>query len=163
MKRTFPAVTVNTMLHKTRSNAQNIVVMGFIVAAAIFCVLVLKSSVAPPSPSQHQASQEIVAALRQQIRGLMDMRVAYGELYCRLHGIGPTGGFCVHDTTDVGGNSAWDAPVCKELAQLFAGKRVLDLGCGLGHYGRCLTAAGTGIQWTGLDGSEGIQKATGEE
>lgn len=102
------------------------------------------------------------AALRAQNEALIRHRIAYGELHCKLHGVGPTGGFCVNGTEDVGGNTQWDGPFCSKLAKLFAGKSVLDLGCGLGHYGKCLHAAGTGVKWFGVDGSEGIERATGE-
>ncbi len=54
----------------------------------------------------------------------------------------------------------WDKPLCARMAQLFKGNSVLDLGCGLGHYGKCLTSANAGITWAGLDGSEGIEAAT---
>lgn len=105
---------------------------------------------------------EVVAGLRNQIASLMKSRVNYGELYCEKHGIGPTGGFCVKsDTEGVGGNNEWDQPTCTLLADVFAEKTVLDIGCGLGWYGKCLNQADKNVKWTGLDGSEGIEKATG--
>ncbi|KAF8070957.1 hypothetical protein HT031_001038 [Scenedesmus sp. PABB004] len=66
------------------------------------------------------------------------------------------GGFCVNAThPNAGGNNQWDAPLCEALAtQLLRGAAVLDLGAGLGHYGKCLAGAKAGIKWTGLDGSE---------
>lgn len=109
-------------------------------------------------PGSSHPSQ-IVAALRAQNDALLKHRVAYGELFCKLHGIGPTGGFCVNGTKNVGGNAVWDPPVCTQLAKLFAGKSVLDLGCGLGHYGKCLSAANTGARWFGVDGLKRPQVA----
>lgn len=107
--------------------------------------------------------QEAIHGLRSQLATLMQMRVQYGEMYCEKHGIGPTGGFCVKTTeTDVGGNTLWDKFACTRMADILAGSRVLDLGCGLGRYGACLDQAGKDIAWTGYDGSEGIERATGE-
>lgn len=133
-----------------------VLLLSACVLATGSCKEVKRTSIATPA-----ATAEVLA-LRAQVNGLLKMRVAYGELYCKLHGIGPSGGFCVKDTSDVGGNSALDEPVCALFAKMFASKSVLDLGCGLGQYGRCLRAAGTGVRWTGLDGSEGIENATGE-
>lgn len=109
---------------------------------------------------------DTVAGMRVQLERLLKLRVAYGEMYCKQHGIGPTGGFCVKkdekgNVPDVGGNAQWDAPVCTRMAELFAGASVLDFGCGMGWYGRCLTAANKGIKWVGMDGSEGIENVTG--
>jgi predicted TPR repeat methyltransferase len=103
----------------------------------------------------------VVNALRAQVASLMKMRVAYGEMYCEKHGIGPTGGYCVKTAEEeVGYNHYWDSKACARMAELFAGSTVLDLGCGLGWYGKCLQEAGKSIEWTGFDGSEGIEKAT---
>ncbi len=91
----------------------------------------------------------------------MKLRMAYGEMYCEKHGIGPTGGYCVKRAeVAVGGNHKWDKPACSRMAEIFAGSTVLDLGCGLGWYGKCLQEAGKNIRWTGYDGSEGIESAT---
>lgn len=91
----------------------------------------------------------------------MKLRIAYGEMYCEKHGIGPTGGFCVKSAAQSeGGNHMWDKPLCTRMAEIFADSSVLDLGCGLGWYGKCLEGAGKNIKWMGLDGSEGIEKAT---
>ena len=103
-------------------------------------------------------------SLRDQVEQLTRLRVDYGKLHCKLHGIGPTGGFCVNKThADVGGNMHWDKPVCSEMSKMMAHSSVLDLGCGLGHYGRCLQANEKSISWLGYDGSEGIEDATGKQ
>jgi hypothetical protein len=137
-----------------------LLILNALLLSSILCYQYSSSRSAGPTSSTG-SRDDVVTALRSQIEALLNMRVDYGELYCKLHGIGPTGGFCVNSTADVGGNTAWDSAVCARLSKLFAAKTVLDFGCGLGHYGRCLQSAGTGIHWTGYDGSEGIEKATG--
>jgi hypothetical protein len=103
-----------------------------------------------------------LAVLREQLASLLKLRVEYGQLSCQVNGIGPTGGFCLSkDAVHVGGNHQWDAPMCQKMADMFAGKTVLDLGAGLGHYGKCLGEADPSITWFGVDGSEGIENATG--
>lgn len=47
-------------------------------------------------------------ALRKQVASLTKLRVAYGELFCEKHGIGPTGGYCVKSSDrQEGGNHHW--------------------------------------------------------
>lgn len=102
-----------------------------------------------------------LAVLREQLASLLQLRVEYGQLSCQVNGIGPTGGFCLNkDAIHVGGNHMWDAPMCQKMADMFAGKTVLDLGAGLGHYGKCLREADPSITWSGADGSEGIEDVT---
>lgn len=110
---------------------------------------------------------EVVSTLMEQVKSLMEIRVAYGDMYCREHDIGPTGGFCLETSNDPGAmngslNGFDDFDLCDRLAEFFANKRVLDLGCGMGHYGKCLQKAQKNISWSGYDGSEGITKATGK-
>lgn len=96
---------------------------------------------------------------------LRQLRVEYGEMYCRQHKIGPRGGFCLNISSSdaqVGGNHYLDRPLCDKLSHLFSGKNILDLGCGLGQYGKCLKEKDDNISWSGYDGAEGIEKATGQ-
>ena len=84
--------------------------------------------------------------------------------HCEKYDIGPTGGYCVHNTTieTTGNHNTLDEHVCEKLAkELFAGKSVIDLGCGRGQYGGCFARYNTGIQYEGYDGSEGIEYSTG--
>lgn len=92
----------------------------------------------------------------------MKLRIDYGAMYCEKYGIGPTGGFCLDTPSGpvVGGNDIWDTELCEGLGHLFSNQSVLDLGCGLGHYGRCLADMAEDIDWTGLDGGEGVEKVT---
>jgi len=108
--------------------------------------------------------EDVIHILLEQVKSLMEIRIAYGEMYCREHEIGPTGGFCLETSTDPGvaDNSRLDVDLCDRLAKLFANKSVLDLGCGMGQYGKCLQEAQKNISWSGYDGSEGVTKATGE-
>jgi SAM-dependent methyltransferase len=108
--------------------------------------------------------EDLVSTLLEQVESLMEIRIAYGEMYCREHEIGPTGGFCLETSADPGvaSNSYLDIDLCDRLTKLFANKRVLDLGCGLGQYGKCLQKAEKNISWSGYDGSEGITKVTGK-
>jgi trans-aconitate methyltransferase len=52
-----------------------------------------------------------------------------------------------------------DFDLCDQLTELFANTKVLDLGCGMGHYGECLQKVQKNISWSGYDGSEGISEA----
>lgn len=91
----------------------------------------------------------------------MKLRKDYGEMYCAQHGVGPTGGYCLTKKKIIGSNEYWDPAACNKMAEIFARSSVLDLGCGLGWYGKCLEKAGRRIRWTGFDGAEGVEKATG--
>lgn len=109
------------------------------------------------------ACNDSMSALQEQLNAMHGLRVAYGKMYCAEHGIGPTGGFCLYGSnkTDIGGHSWMDQKLCTNLGQLFAGKSVMDFGCGRGQYGKCFEALDAGISWTGYDGSEGIFESTG--
>ena len=83
-------------------------------------------------------------------------RVA-GDLLCNATGKGPTGGFCTPDSQNAG---CLPSEMAKKLAQLFHGKSVLDLGCGLGEYGKYFNEHDSSVQWMGLDGGEGVEEWT---
>jgi 2-polyprenyl-3-methyl-5-hydroxy-6-metoxy-1,4-benzoquinol methylase len=107
---------------------------------------------------------ESVSTLLEQVESLMEIRIAYGDMYCREHEIGPPGGFCLETSTDPGvlDNTHLDVDLCDRLIKLFVNKRVLDRGCGLGQYGKCLQEAQKNISWAGYDGLEGVTKVTGK-
>lgn len=49
------------------------------------------------------------------------------------------GGFCLtREDRSVGANDYLDEGLAAQVVSLFRHSRVLDLGCGLGHYGRYL-------------------------
>ena len=67
------------------------------------------------------------------------MRALLGALSCKVQGVGPTGGFClsVESPGESPGLNAVDEGYAKVLGELFTGQSVLDVGTGLGNYGRC--------------------------
>ena len=89
-------------------------------------------------------------------------RRAAGILSCQQHGAGPTGGFCQHLVSRYKKTNECIAHgLASELALLFDGASVLDLGCGLGQYGAAFANSSSTVRWLGLDGAEGIAEATG--
>ncbi|KAG2427608.1 hypothetical protein HXX76_012261 [Chlamydomonas incerta] len=95
-----------------------------------------------------------LAFLRRKVRAL---RIAYGSAYCDLHGIGPSGGFCLQPpaatatataaaaaaaTAGLVTGTLLDRPLCAAVAKLVAGTHVADFGAGRGQYGTCLLAGG---------------------
>lgn len=87
-----------------------------------------------------------------------------GKLACRLNGIGPTGGFCRSKEQPRAAGGFWLAKnLIHEMGTYFSstpGATVLDLGCGLGQYGKYLQEVFPQLTWLGLDGSEQIEEAT---
>ena len=47
-----------------------------------------------------------------------------------------------------------------KLGRLFAGGDVLDVGCGVGAYGKYFRSHAPSVRWIGVDGSENIEEAT---
>ena len=91
---------------------------------------------------------------------LHQQRQQLGQICCQANGVGPTGGFCLtKEEAVVGGNGQWDSRITAEMQILFQTKSVLDLGCGLGHYGKAFDE-GSSVRWTGYDGSENIETVT---
>ena len=84
-----------------------------------------------------------------------------GELSCRFRNIGPTGGFC-RDITNPGqgGGSLLGAHIADELGRIFGKSSVIDMGCGLGQYGRYFNKHFPDVQWVGVDGAERVEEAT---
>eukprot|EP00326_Haptolina_ericina_P030210 CAMPEP_0181169566 /NCGR_PEP_ID=MMETSP1096-20121128/884_1 /TAXON_ID=156174 ORGANISM="Chrysochromulina ericina, Strain CCMP281" /NCGR_SAMPLE_ID=MMETSP1096 /ASSEMBLY_ACC=CAM_ASM_000453 /LENGTH=201 /DNA_ID=CAMNT_0023257035 /DNA_START=287 /DNA_END=889 /DNA_ORIENTATION=- len=116
----------------------------------------------PPSP-QHHALADAVANMTVEMQ---HWRRVAGSYACVVHGIGPTGGFCMDPTRPPRGHSnACLAPRLADLLirHLFTGTDVLDLGCGVGQYGehfRRRSYERLGTTWLGIDGSEYIEEAT---
>lgn len=73
-----------------------------------------------------------------------------------------TGGFCLTATDVLGGNNIVDRRLADYLAEnVFAGKTVIDLGAGLGHYGKIFQEEGSKVAgWEGYDGAMNVEKAT---
>ena len=140
---------------------------------AVLIVLPCADTSAPDAPR----TEDLLLTRLQRIDSLrLQWRAKAGALWCKHvnQKVGPTGGFCLSASApNFGGNQFWSRPLGKALAQLFQSKvsvlpqslatrkvSVLDLGCGLGHYGKYLKAHAPGVEWVGLDGSEGIEEAT---
>eukprot|EP00906_Rhabdomonas_costata_P031664 RCo044696 len=84
-----------------------------------------------------------------------------GRLSCAGKGMGPTGGFCLTKRRKhVGGNHLWGENFARFMAGLMRNQTVLDLGCGLGHYGKFFRRYFPDIRWLGLDGSEQVEEVT---
>lgn len=64
------------------------------------------------------------------------LRRALASLFCELRGVGPTGGFCLDAKNNghVGGNDVLPRELAVQLAALFDGASVANLGAGVGHY-----------------------------
>ena len=73
-----------------------------------------------------------------------------------------TGGFCLTKQTVIGGNNWVDKPLGNYLRdKLFKDSSVVDLGAGLGHYGKIFTEKGSPVRsWVGYDGAMNVQSAT---
>ncbi|KAK2714218.1 uncharacterized protein LOC136040163 [Artemia franciscana] len=66
-----------------------------------------------------------------------NLGITEDEMSCKEKGIGKTGGFCLdEDNILVGGNKLWGPEFAKGMENIFKNSSVLDLGAGLGHYGR---------------------------
>ena len=87
-------------------------------------------------------------------------RLVAGSLSCKLTGVGPTGGFCMNSSSR-GNNECMPTQLADFMGELFRGSSVLDMGCGLGQYGRHFAnRSNLNISWLGVDGSEGIEAFT---
>lgn len=73
-----------------------------------------------------------------------------------------TGGFCLTKTKIIGGNWMVDTDLGNYLRDnLFRGANVVDLGAGLGHYGKIFTQEGSPVKsWVGFDGAMNVESAT---
>ncbi len=110
----------------------------------------------------------LIATLRAEKAAL---RKALGELSCRHTGVGPTGGFCLDNTTrTTGGNDVLSTALADKLFTVFSGRTVLDLGAGVGQYEQyweeLAAAAAAGTAGAGpkdvraFDGAENVEEVT---
>jgi len=77
--------------------------------------------------------------------------------------ISKTGGFCLTKKKIAGGNHMYDKPMANFFAiSIFKGDSVVDLGAGLGHYGKILMnhKSHPVTSWTGFDGAINVKNAT---
>ena len=59
-----------------------------------------------------------------------------------------------------GTNGCLPTGVASRLASLFAHRSVVDLGCGVGQYGRYFKENASNVHWVGVDGAEMVEEAT---
>mmetsp|Transcript_8306 Transcript_8306/g.14062 ORF Transcript_8306/g.14062 Transcript_8306/m.14062 type:complete len:333 (-) Transcript_8306:76-1074(-) len=73
-----------------------------------------------------------------------------------------TGGFCLTTKNHIGGNWMVDTDLGNHLRDiLFKGMNVVDLGAGLGHYGKIFREEGSPVKsWVGFDGAMNVESAT---
>lgn len=73
-----------------------------------------------------------------------------------------TGGFCLTTKNHIGGNWMVDTDLGNYLRDnLFNGMNVVDLGAGLGHYGKIFKEEGSPVKsWVGFDGAMNVESAT---
>mmetsp|Transcript_11225 Transcript_11225/g.18548 ORF Transcript_11225/g.18548 Transcript_11225/m.18548 type:complete len:314 (+) Transcript_11225:172-1113(+) len=73
-----------------------------------------------------------------------------------------TGGFCLTEKNHIGGNWMVDTDLGSHLRDnLFNGMHVVDLGAGLGHYGKIFREEGSPVKsWVGFDGAMNVESAT---
>jgi len=77
--------------------------------------------------------------------------------------ISKTGGFCLTKTKVTGGNNLYDEHMANFFAvSIFKGDSVVDLGAGLGHYGKMLMnhKSYPVTSWAGYDGAINVKSAT---
>ena len=76
--------------------------------------------------------------------------------------ISTTGGFCLTQVNTIGGNHMFDRPLAMYLANhVFKDQSVVDLGAGLGHYGRIFNEPNAPVKsWRGFDGALNVQTVT---
>ena len=76
-----------------------------------------------------------------------------GNLSCQIHGVGPTGGFCRSRLSPGhGGGAMIGKHLAHELGStVFGASSVIDIGCGLGQYGRYFKKTFPDVSWLGVD------------
>jgi hypothetical protein len=79
---------------------------------------------------------------------------------CEGRKISSTGGFCLTKGKNIGGNQMYDKPLAEYFANhIFSGQTVVDLGAGLGHYGKIFSSTKV-KEWVGYDGAINVQEQT---
>ena len=119
-----------------------LVYAGFALLGFVLAAILLRGgqgpalgTVAPHDalPPFQLASSDDARALRTEVAML---RRALVSIYCELRGVGPSGGFCLDakNAGHSGGNDILPRELAEQLAVLFSGARVVNLGAGIGHY-----------------------------
>lgn len=81
---------------------------------------------------------------------------------CLNSKISKTGGFCLTKSKFAGGNQMFDRPLADFLAHhVFKDQTVVDLGAGLGHYGKIFQEPNSPVKaWVGYDGAINVEEVT---
>ena len=87
-------------------------------------------------------------------------RTEAGRLACLSGDKTGVSGFCNHSRTLSGDAGCMPSKLAARLGRLFANRSVLDLGAGLGLYGRYFASHSPGVRYTAVDGAEGIEEVT---
>jgi len=85
------------------------------------------------------------------------------EKECEEFRTSKTGGFCISEKRkNIGGNEIVDESLAEYLAKnVFVDKTVVDLGAGLGHYGKYFRKEGSKVAgWVGYDGALNVNRVT---
>lgn len=101
----------------------------------------------------------LVARLVAAEESALRWRTEAGRIACR-YGAATGGGFCNHSATLAGDAGCMPTRLAARLGTLFANASVLDLGCGLGRYGRYFRAHSPDVRWVGVDGADGIEQTS---
>lgn len=155
----------------------SLLVLGVVFVCTVFLLQQVHLLACPESKlceqrSEKQAEASCCNSTVQELQALLlRWRRRAGELSCKSSssGVGPTGGWCLEPSEGqlAVGHVPADQGICKGLIKYLPGttssKRVslLDIGAGVGQYGRWLLARGdSNIEWIGYDGAENVETFT---
>ena len=118
----------------------------------------------PTAPSSAPHAQRCPEALEATDAAALAARRQAGQASCAKRRRGPTGGYCLRKGHASRGGNSCLSPVLATalLREAFVGDGpvVLDLGAGIGQYGRFFQEHAPSLRYVGLDGAENVEEAT---